>query len=39
VAAAGAVLVLLFLPARARRPDEAPGELQPARPEPAETLG
>jgi EmrB/QacA subfamily drug resistance transporter len=36
VAAVGALLVLLFLPARARRRDEAPGEVEPAQPEPAE---
>jgi hypothetical protein len=35
----GAVLVLLFLPARPRLRDEAPGEFQPAQPEPAETRG
>jgi EmrB/QacA subfamily drug resistance transporter len=39
VAAVGAILVLLFLPGRARRPDEAPGEVQPAQPEPVETRG
>jgi EmrB/QacA subfamily drug resistance transporter len=37
VATLGAVLALLFLPARARRRVEAPGEFQPAQPEPAET--
>jgi hypothetical protein len=39
VAALGALLVLLFLPARARQRAEGPGELQPAQPEPVQTRG
>jgi EmrB/QacA subfamily drug resistance transporter len=39
VAALGAVLVLLFLPAHARRRGEAPGEIEPAQAEPVETRG
>jgi hypothetical protein len=35
VAALGAILVLLFLPARARRQDEAPSEAMPAERRPA----
>jgi len=39
VAALGALLVLLFLPARARQRADGPGEIQPAQPEPIQTRG